>query len=296
MVSMKHHSSSRHTGLRATFRSTFLPLLLTFLLCCLFLYNMSSTFLYTPSADNTAVTAQNLMCLQRIVATDPNRVSKQDFLIECRDVNVSHILTTLQQLQSFNKDKIKNSKENLQIPKPRAAQLFHQRENSKEHEPIHLGFTDDIIFYKKCRTVRDITSESNEDVNARLESFPDIIGSCGEYKPMLISNQSTQTVSYESSKSSSNASTSSTSSSTSQLPVPNVVHYVWFGESFELTFLNYLSLLSVSRFIRPTHIFIHGDAMPRGEWWERASRDIPNIYHVNRTRPVLINGVKPNHI
>ena len=47
MVSMKHHSSSRHTGLRATFRSTFLPLLLTFLLCCLFLYNMSTTFLYT---------------------------------------------------------------------------------------------------------------------------------------------------------------------------------------------------------------------------------------------------------
>ena len=37
------------------------------------------------------------------------------------------------------------------------------------------------------------------------------------------------------------------------------------------------------RYIRPTHIIIHGDVLPRGEWWRRTAADVPNIYFFNVT-------------
>jgi len=50
-----------------------------------------------------------------------------------------------------------------------------------------------------------------------------------------------------------------------------------------MTFLNYLSLLGVQQHIRPTQIIVHGDALPQGDWWRRAAKDVANIYFVNVT-------------
>ena len=66
--------------------------------------------------------------------------------------------------------------------------------------------------------------------------------------------------------------------------IPNTVHYVWFGK-IEFTFVNYLSLLSVDKFIKPDYIFIHGDSIPGGEWWNRTTSEVPNIYHVEMECP-----------
>lgn len=56
--------------------------------------------------------------------------------------------------------------------------------------------------------------------------------------------------------------------------VPNIVHYVSFGIN-KFQFLNYLSFLSVHKFIRPVVIYVHGDALPYGEWWEKTLKEIP---------------------
>jgi hypothetical protein len=85
--------------------------------------------------------------------------------------------------------------------------------------------------------------------------------------------------------------------------VPNVVHYV-YGYPLAnkpMTFLMYISFLSVQRFIRPRYIFIHGDALPHGEWWNRTTNDVDNIYFVNMTSalPTHVFGMplrKPEHV
>jgi len=48
-----------------------------------------------------------------------------------------------------------------------------------------------------------------------------------------------------------------------------------------MSFLNYVSYLSVHRFIRPRYIFVHGDAPPHGYWWKQTIDDVTNIYYVN---------------
>lgn len=65
--------------------------------------------------------------------------------------------------------------------------------------------------------------------------------------------------------------------------VPNVVHYIIFGKDLQFTFTNYLSYLSVERFIQPDKIFVHGDNIPSGQWWNLTIQNVRNIYHVNRT-------------
>ena len=57
-----------------------------------------------------------------------------------------------------------------------------------------------------------------------------------------------------------------------------------------MTFLNYLSLLGVQQHIRPTQIIVHGDALPQGDWWRRAVKDVANIYFVN------VTGRLPTHV
>lgn len=64
--------------------------------------------------------------------------------------------------------------------------------------------------------------------------------------------------------------------------VPNVVHYVWFGYAWNLTFLNYLSFLSVHRILSPDFILIHGGDIPVGYWWNQTIHDVANIYYVYR--------------
>jgi len=78
--------------------------------------------------------------------------------------------------------------------------------------------------------------------------------------------------------------------------VPNVVHYVMIkpadaSSDQNMTFLQYLSLLGVHQHIKPTHIIIHGNVLPCGDWWSRTANDIANIYFVNVTDiPVEIYG------
>jgi len=72
---------------------------------------------------------------------------------------------------------------------------------------------------------------------------------------------------------------------TKQAVVPNVVHYVFIGSDFEFKFMTYLSFLSVQRFLKPAQIFIHGNAIPSGKWWNVTLEQVNNIYHVERPRP-----------
>ena len=77
-----------------------------------------------------------------------------------------------------------------------------------------------------------------------------------------------------------------------QYIVPNIVHYFYFGVSWEFDFLNYLSFLGASKFIKPDHIFVHGNVIPHGPWWNRTLHEVPNLYHVHREQPVRIQGRK----
>jgi hypothetical protein len=64
-----------------------------------------------------------------------------------------------------------------------------------------------------------------------------------------------------------------------------VVHYVWFGHDLDFKFIHYLSFLSVHRYLAPDAIFVHGELGPRGQWWDRVTLDVGNVYHVNRSSP-----------
>jgi len=79
--------------------------------------------------------------------------------------------------------------------------------------------------------------------------------------------------------------------------VPNIVHYIMLrldnsGYDQNMTFLQYLSFLGVHQHIRPTHVIIHGNVLPRGEWWRRTTNDVANIFFVNVTAhiPTSIYG------
>ena len=72
--------------------------------------------------------------------------------------------------------------------------------------------------------------------------------------------------------------------------VPNLVHYIHFGRGMTFTFLTYLSYLSADKFIRPEYIFLHGDILPTGFWWEKTLEDVRNIYHIYVRDTVGIYG------
>lgn len=79
--------------------------------------------------------------------------------------------------------------------------------------------------------------------------------------------------------------------SSNEFLVPNVVHFVWFGDSWNLTFLNYMSFLSVHKVLSPAYIFIHGENIPIGYWWNETKQQVANIYHVYRKAPTTaLNG------
>ena len=79
------------------------------------------------------------------------------------------------------------------------------------------------------------------------------------------------------------------------LVVANVVHYILFKNSsdntknFKFLFQHYLSFRSVHQFIRPRYIFLHGDLIPEGEWWQRTLQEIDNLYHVYCEKPTKIH-------
>ena len=77
--------------------------------------------------------------------------------------------------------------------------------------------------------------------------------------------------------------------------VPNVVHYIHFGNKLKFGFMQYISYVSVHKFIKPDYIFVHGDTLPLGLWWKRTMAEVPNIYHVFVKGATGVNGKKFFH-
>ena len=71
--------------------------------------------------------------------------------------------------------------------------------------------------------------------------------------------------------------------------VPNVVHYVWYSRG-ELSFVGFMSLLSVIRFINPCLIIFHGDTTPYGRYWDFIVNISPIFIHLKRDRPQTVFG------
>lgn len=80
---------------------------------------------------------------------------------------------------------------------------------------------------------------------------------------------------------------------TVNLVVPNVVHFILFAKNsknkLKFQFQNYLSFRSAGQFMRPRYIFLHGDLVPEGEWWQRTLQDVDNLYHVYCEKPKKIH-------
>ena len=70
--------------------------------------------------------------------------------------------------------------------------------------------------------------------------------------------------------------------------VPNVVHYVWCKKQ-ALGFFQFLSFMSVLRFIRPCLLLLHGDYLPFGKYWNYFVGIYPNLVHVKRECPAAGN-------
>ncbi|CAH1785166.1 unnamed protein product, partial [Owenia fusiformis] len=74
--------------------------------------------------------------------------------------------------------------------------------------------------------------------------------------------------------------------------VPNIVHYTWYTKKpIEWTFLQYLSVLSASKFIKPSRIMFHTNCTPIGHYWNRTTQ-IPNLEIIQRSPPIKIFGKK----
>ncbi|KAL4225044.1 hypothetical protein ACF0H5_015738 [Mactra antiquata] len=72
--------------------------------------------------------------------------------------------------------------------------------------------------------------------------------------------------------------------------VPNVAHYVWYTRG-KMSFIGFLSMLSVVRFVRPCVILIHGE-LPYGRYWDAITYFYPNFVHIKRDIPTHVFGTK----
>ncbi|XP_046550079.1 uncharacterized protein LOC124259896 [Haliotis rubra] len=73
-------------------------------------------------------------------------------------------------------------------------------------------------------------------------------------------------------------------------PVPRIVYYVAFGLS-RLSFIQYLSLLSAKRFIKPWAMYVVGDVHLTGAWWQTATTDL-GVRFIQRERPEWLADMK----
>ncbi|XP_060072429.1 uncharacterized protein LOC132552283 [Ylistrum balloti] len=72
-------------------------------------------------------------------------------------------------------------------------------------------------------------------------------------------------------------------------PVPNIVHYVFFG-IYELTFFHFLSIWSTHIIQKPCAILIHGNTLVSGPLWDRLVKAATNLIRVRRAPPSDIFG------
>ncbi|XP_061169008.1 uncharacterized protein LOC133178289, partial [Saccostrea echinata] len=78
---------------------------------------------------------------------------------------------------------------------------------------------------------------------------------------------------------------------TDDLPVPNIVHYIWIGKQ-EFEFIYFVSLYSTHKNQKPCLFFLYYDVLPSGKWWGILSKIVRNIVYVKITPPTEISGKK----
>lgn len=73
--------------------------------------------------------------------------------------------------------------------------------------------------------------------------------------------------------------------------VPKIVHFTWYSKT-KLTFRfhHFLSMLSAQKRIEPEKIMFWYEIYPKGKWWERAKKAIPQIEMRYRKAPMNIFG------
>jgi len=78
--------------------------------------------------------------------------------------------------------------------------------------------------------------------------------------------------------------------------VPNVVHFIWFADSAskQMTFINYVSVLSAHRVQKPDSIWFHCNHLPTGDWWERLWREVQSL-HMLTVLTSVSSRVRPIH-
>ncbi|XP_060078856.1 uncharacterized protein LOC132558326 [Ylistrum balloti] len=81
----------------------------------------------------------------------------------------------------------------------------------------------------------------------------------------------------------------------SRHPVPNIIHYVWYGMR-PMRFYHFLSVYSSFKMQKPCVIFIHGDFMPFGEYWNLLLMIVPNILFLQQSPPATIANRTIGHI
>ncbi|CAH1798206.1 unnamed protein product [Owenia fusiformis] len=74
-----------------------------------------------------------------------------------------------------------------------------------------------------------------------------------------------------------------------QYKVPNIVHYIWYSRKpTTWNFIQYLSILSASKFIRPSRIMFHTNCTPNGHYWNRTTEISDfEIIHRSPTRSLF---------
>jgi hypothetical protein len=77
--------------------------------------------------------------------------------------------------------------------------------------------------------------------------------------------------------------------------VPNIVHFIWFGENRRMNFVQYVSILSAYRIHRPDDLMFHCDHLPVGPYWEKLWHNVP-IRIMHKNPPEKIHGQKLMHM
>ena len=135
---------------------------------------------------------------------------------------------------------------------------------------------------RTCGALHDLTEDHPYGPPDTDADMLDELRSCG-WQPRLLSRAVRRD-------------NNTTVKASASLVVANVVHYILFKKSgnnmknFKFLFQHYLSFRSVHQFIRPRYIFLHGDSVPEGEWWQRTLQEVDNLYHVYCEKPTKIHG------
>ena len=74
-------------------------------------------------------------------------------------------------------------------------------------------------------------------------------------------------------------------------PVPNVLHYVWYGK-VEMKFHHFLSFMSAVRFMNPCLIVFNGDQLPYGKYWDYFTSIYFRLVHLKRPLVTVVHGMK----